>query len=128
MSTYNPQGNRVVERMVGTPKKALQKVSRSESKKWDQSLENILYGCMRRPGTDGIAPFEILFGVKPRLLIEPSVCTSGAEVLSRARPFELPLVLINRAVRLVPRSLRKEPHYQVGDRVLLRHDKKPEGS
>ncbi len=34
-STYNPQGNGVGERMVGTLKEALQKVTRSESKEWD---------------------------------------------------------------------------------------------
>ncbi len=44
-STYNPQGNRVAERTVGTLKKALQEVTRSESKEWDQSLEDVLYGC-----------------------------------------------------------------------------------
>ncbi len=41
-STYNPQGNGVAERMVGTLKKALQKVTRSESKEWDKSLEDVL--------------------------------------------------------------------------------------
>ncbi len=44
ISTYNPQGNRVVERMVGTLKRALQKVICSESKEWDVSLENVVYG------------------------------------------------------------------------------------
>ncbi len=127
-STYNPQGSGVVERMVGNLKKALQKVTRSESKKWDQSLANLLYGYRRRPGTEGIAPFEISFGVQPRFSIELSVCTPGAKVLSHARPFELALALINLAERLVPRSLQKEAHCQVGDKVLLRCGKKPEGS
>ncbi len=37
-STYNPQGNGVAEKMIGTTKKALLKVSRIESKEWNQSL------------------------------------------------------------------------------------------
>ena len=88
-SPYNPQGNGVSERMVGILKKALQKVTQSESKEWDRSLEDVLYGYSHKPGTDGIAPFEIFYGVKPRFSIEPSVCAPGAEVLSLARPFEL---------------------------------------
>ena len=41
-STNNLQENGVAERIVGTPKKALQKVTQSESKEWDQSLEDVL--------------------------------------------------------------------------------------
>ena len=114
--------------MVGTLKKALQKVTRSESKEWDASLENVLYGYRHRPGPDGVAPFEILFGVKPRFAIEWSGAVPGEEVLDNARPFELALALINRAERLVPRPLQEEAHYQIGDRVLLRRGKQPEGS
>ncbi len=86
--------------MDGTLKKALQKVTRSEYKKRDASLENVLYGDRRRPGTDGVAPFEILFGVKPRFAVESSGAIPGEEVFANARPFELALALINRAERL----------------------------
>ena len=48
--------------------------------------------------------------------------------MATARPFELALSLINRAERLVPRTLQKEVHYQIGDRVLLRRGKQPVGS
>ncbi len=101
-STYNPQGKGVVESIVGTLKKALQKVTRSESKDWDASNGNVLIGYRRRAGTDGVGPFEMLFGVKPVLAIESSVATPGEEVLAKARPFKLALALINRAERLVP--------------------------
>ncbi len=47
-STYNPQGNGVVESMAGTLKKALHKVTRIEFKEWDAPLENVLYGYRRR--------------------------------------------------------------------------------
>ncbi len=93
--------------MVGTLKNALQEVTRSESNEWDASHENVLYGYRRRPGPDGVALFEILFKVKPRFAIESSGAISGTELLSNARPFELALALINRAERLVPRTLQK---------------------
>ena len=56
-STYNPQGNGVSERMIETLKKALQKVTQSESKEWEQSSGDVLYEFMREPGTDGLALF-----------------------------------------------------------------------
>ncbi len=65
----------------------------------------MLYGYRREPGTDGITPFEILDGVKPRFSIEPSVCAPGAEILSQTRPFKLAMALINRSERLVPRTV-----------------------
>ncbi len=114
--------------MVGTLKKELQGVTRSECKEWDASLENVLHGYRRRPGWDGLATFDILFVVKPRFAIESSSAISGEEVLTHARPFELALELINRAERLVPRTFQKEPNYQVGDRVILRRGEQSEGS
>ncbi len=54
-SACNTQGNGVVERMVDTFKKALQRVTRSESKEWDASLEMYCMGAnvdrTRRSGT-----------------------------------------------------------------------------
>ncbi len=100
----------------------------SESKEWDASLENVLYGNRRRPRPDGVEPFQILFGVKPRFTIESAGTSPGEEVLANARPFELAMGLISRAERLVPRILQKEAHYQIGDMVLLRCGRQPEGS
>ena len=114
--------------MVGALKKALQEVTQSESEEWDQSLEDVLYGYRRRPGTDGIEPLEILFGVKRRFSIEPSVRTPGAEVLSHARSFELAMALIYGAERMVPRIFHGDTRYQIGDMVLLRRGRLPEGS
>ena len=119
----NPQGNRVVERIVGTLKKALQKVTRSESKEWDASFQSAIYGYRNRPGPDGVAPFEVLYLAKSRFLVEPYDATPGAELLSNAWPFELAIALINVADRLVPRAIRKEGRYQIGDKVLLERGK-----
>ena len=114
--------------MVGTLKKALQEVTRCESKEWNQSLEDALYGYRRKPGTDGVTPFEILYGVKPRFSIEPSLCVPRAEVLSHARPSELAMALINRAERLVPRTVHRDRRYEIGDMVFLRRGSLPVGS
>ena len=127
-SNYNPQGNGVAERMVRTLKKALKKVTQSESKQWEISFEDVLYRYRRRPRTDGITPFEILFRVQPRFSIEPPVPTTGAEVLSHARCFELAMALINRAERLVPRTVHGDTRFQIGDMVFLRRGRLPEGS
>ena len=75
-----------------------------------------------------MASFENLLGVKPRFAIESSGSVPGEEVLANTRPFELALALINRAERFVPRTFQKEAHYQIGDIVLLRRGKQPEGS
>ena len=118
-STHNPQGNGVVEPIAGTLKKALQKVTRSESKECDASLENVLYRYRRRPRPDRVVRLEILFCVKPRFAIESTGAITGEEVLANARPFELALESMNCAERLVPRIPQKEWLYQIGDRVLL---------
>ncbi len=114
--------------MVGTLRKALQYVIRSDFKEWVQSLEDMLYGYGRGPGTDGIAPFGILSGVKLSFSIDLSLCTLGAEVLSHAGPFELAVVLIYRAESLVPRTVFGSTRYQIGDMVFLRHGRLPQGS
>ena len=110
---------------MGTLKNSIAESDKSESKEWDQSLEDVLYRYRRRPGTDGIAPFEILFGVKPRFSIEPSVRTAGADVLTHARSFELAMGLINRAERLVTRTVHGYIRYQIGNMVLLRRGRLP---
>ena len=71
-SPYNPQGYGEVKRMVSNLRKFLQKVTQRESKEWDAYLKNLLYGYRHRPGPDGVAPFEILFRIKPRFAIELS--------------------------------------------------------
>ncbi len=65
---------------------------------------------------------------KSRFAIESSGAIPGEEVLANGGPFELALALINLAERLVPRSLQKEAHNQIGYRVQLRRGKQPEGS
>ncbi len=60
---------------------------------------------------DSVAPFEILFVLKPRFAMELSALVPGEEVLARARPFELAMALINRAERLVLRTVHETCRY-----------------
>ena len=93
--------------MVGTLKKALQKVVPSESKESVASLENVLHVYRHRLGPEGVANLEILFGVNARFAIESSDAVPGEEVLATARPFELAIALVNRAERLVAHTFLK---------------------
>ncbi len=119
-SIYNPQGNGVVGRMVGSLKKTVQKFTRSESKEWDASRKNIFHRYRHRSGADRVAPFEILFGFKPSFAIESPGAIPEEEVLANAWPFERAMALVNRAERFVPRTFQKDARCQFGDRVLLR--------
>ncbi len=83
---------------------------------------------MRRPGPDGIAPVEMLFGIKLRFAIAPYDTIPGEEVLTNSRPLELAITLINLVARLVPRAIGKEARYKIGYMVVLRCGKQPEGS
>ncbi len=74
------RGNGVVDRMVGILKKALQKVNRNESKEWNGSVENVLYGYRRRLALNGVTPLEILEGVKPSFSIESPDATLGKKL------------------------------------------------
>ncbi len=65
---------------------------------------------------------------KPRFSVESSGSISGEEVLANARSFELALALINRAKRLVHRTLQEEAHSRISDMVLLRLGKQSEVS
>ncbi len=103
-------------------------MTRSESKGLDASLEDGIYGYRRRPGSDGVTTFEVLFRVKPRFGSESSVASQGEKILTNARSFELAMASINLVERIVPCTLQNEVRYQIGDMVLLRHGKQPEGS
>ena len=74
----------------------------------DLCLDSVLYGHRRRPGVDGLSSFEVLFGVKPRFAVEPSRKKPGEEVVASARHCEVAMALINRAERLVPRTIHPE--------------------
>ena len=114
--------------MVGTIKKSLQKMSRGGHKDRDTCLRSALYGYRRKPGADGASPFEVLFGVKPRIAIDGVEAVPEESIVANARPLELALALIMRAERLIPRIESQEAIFEIGDLVLLRRGNQPRGS
>ena len=56
----------MTERMVGTIKRALQKMCWANMSDRDLSLDHVLYGYRQRSSTDGKSPFEVLYGFKYR--------------------------------------------------------------
>ncbi len=70
----------------------------------------------------------MLFGIKRRFAIAPYDAIPGEEVLTKSRPLELAMTLINLVARLVPRAIGKEARYKIGDMVVFRCGKQPEGS
>ncbi len=120
-STDDPQGNGIVERMVGNLRKTLQKDPGSWSKEGPASLSNLLYGCRHRPIPDVLAPFDTLLGVKSTFAMESSDAIRGEELLANAWLFE------NRAECLLPPTLQKGARRQIEPIVLLKRGKKPKG-
>lgn len=52
--------------MIGTFKRALDKVAQSSSKDWEQVIPPILQLYRARKGRDGVSLFQLLFGTTPR--------------------------------------------------------------
>ena len=127
VTTYNPQGNGIAERMVGTMKRGIQKMSRDRNVDWDVCLDSVLYGYRRRMGPDGKSPFEILYGVPARFPHESNNYFLKENEKDMARKLEISMVLSMRAERLVPRMISGERKFSVGDKVLLRRGMAPTG-
>ena len=47
-ATYNPMGNGIARRTVGTVKRAMQRMMRTEDIEWDACIDSVLYGYRRR--------------------------------------------------------------------------------
>ena len=66
-SPYHPQANGLVERMNGTIKHMLRKVSEEKPKDWDRYLPSVLFAYREIPQeTTGFSPFELVYGRTPR--------------------------------------------------------------
>ena len=65
-ATYNPMGNGIARRTVGTVKRAMQRMMRTEDIEWYAWIDGVLHGYRHRQREDGKSPFEILYGVQPR--------------------------------------------------------------
>lgn len=65
---YALMSNGRAERMVGTLKRAIGKLVSSNSLWWDFAVEEAVFGYCRRPLQNGCSPFELLYGVKTKIL------------------------------------------------------------
>ncbi len=117
-STSYLQGSCLVERVIENLERALHKVTRSEFKECNASLENVLYEYRRRKGPDEVAPFALLVGVKPSFAVEFFDAIPGEEAYANDRTFKLAREVKNHIKRLVPRGMRKELRYQIGYMAL----------
>ena len=82
---YAPMWNGRAERMVGTLKKAVLKTTLSSHMEWDVALSQVVARYRRRRLADGSSPFELMYGVSPRLMPTdaPALITEPTE-LNRA--------------------------------------------
>ncbi|XP_061119601.1 uncharacterized protein LOC133142388 [Conger conger] len=70
-SVYHPQTDGLVERFNQTLKSMLRKMIETDGKDWDQLLPYLLFSVREVPqSTTGFAPFELLYGRRPRGLLD----------------------------------------------------------
>ena len=70
MLAYAPMSNGRPERIIGTLKRAAHKVFiglGSSSSTWEAAIPTTVYGYRRRPSAGGCSPFQLLYGVPPRM-------------------------------------------------------------
>ena len=120
---YAPMSNGRAERMVGTIKRSLGKTAYRNRKKWDLEVPFVVYGYRRRQMAEGSSPFELMYGVPPRMQendAKPLLsCTTDIH-----REMELMATASARASRVLRQNQDrkvsgKERRYDVGDMVLL---------
>ena len=67
---YAPMSNGRAERMVGTLKRAIKKMVLKEGSSWDLVLPDALYGYRRRRLESWYSPFQLLYGIPPRMAVD----------------------------------------------------------
>ncbi len=128
VSAYAPMSNGKAERMVGTIKNAMNKSILNEDENdrdWREVIPQVLYGYRRRKGAQGQSPFELMFGIQPRII--------GSEIISitdntndDTRKMELLANSNHRAEKALRlRDPKPKPikivKFKVGDKVLVAH-------
>ncbi len=88
--------NGLAERMVGIQKKGLKKTVLTSGNAWDISIDTVLYRYRRKVLQVGAAPFELLYGVQPRMGSPMSVIFLP-EATERQRELEMIAVASVRA-------------------------------
>lgn len=72
-TSYHPQTNGMVERMHGPLKHALATLADDQPERWDEFVPQALFALrVRDHSTTGYSPFFLMYGVQPRLPIDPT--------------------------------------------------------
>ena len=105
-SVYHPQIDGLVERFNKTLKQMLRKVMDVDGKNWDQLLSHVLFAFCEVPqASTGFSPFELLYGRRPRGLLD----IAKEDWESQPSPHRRPN-------RLRPEYTTGEPSYAYSDR------------
>ena len=64
---YAPISNGRAERIVGTLKTAVRKTVVETGMEWDKALIQVFYGYRRRTLSNGVSPFELMYGVPHKM-------------------------------------------------------------
>jgi len=121
---YAPMSNGRAERMVGTLKSCIGRLCESQPRNWMKKLSQAVYGYRRRAMDSGVSPFELMYGVPPRLVSTDPVV--GHEVGEEGRRLESLAALSVRASRSVGardqlKKPKKDKEFEIGQRVLVAH-------
>ena len=125
IAPYSPQSNGRAERMVGTIKNAILKMAGNKKEHWDASLPVIFSEYQRRPLRGGPSPFELMFGVLPRMGEQRLAAETSNNPQTRA--VELLACWSKRSDRIVTEMPMLVAQFQEGELVLLYNKKKLTG-
>ena len=118
---YAPMSNGRAERMVGTIKRAIAKTVLTDQQPWTQALGNILFGYRRRRLGFHPSPYELMYGVPPRMT--PFDSQPLAEEPQDAAQREIELLAIQSARAHREHTPRPESQpaeaFKVGEKVLV---------
>lgn len=70
VQAYDPKSNKRVERMVGTVKKAIARLVVKGGDGWRAAVLKVVFGYCRRQTQEDPSQFQLLYGVKPRILMQ----------------------------------------------------------
>lgn len=65
---YAPMSTGLAERMTATIKRSVARVVADSDLKWDAAVSRVVFGYCRRSNRKGLSPFELLYGVKPKMI------------------------------------------------------------